>query len=150
MITGRCNPRRVFPINTFSRHRSSNTRIATKTSTQLDFAAFAAASPRLPHPVRRRASVIGRAGLRNHRPQRSCTGRGRIRFLGSDLRDYSLASSNSSPRLVYLFIDHVPRVIVLNANFVRPIVVFIPSLYSRNCKSRTVHALKSCLTYLIC
>jgi hypothetical protein len=25
MITGRCNPKRVFPINTCSRHRSSNT-----------------------------------------------------------------------------------------------------------------------------
>jgi hypothetical protein len=35
------------------------------------------------HPDRRRASAIRRAGLQNPSPSRSCTGRGRIRFLGS-------------------------------------------------------------------
>jgi hypothetical protein len=37
------------------------------------------------YPDRRRASTIGRAGLRNPSPSRSCTGRRRIRFLGSVL-----------------------------------------------------------------
>jgi hypothetical protein len=40
----------------------------TKTPTHLGFTASAAALPRLLHPVRRRASAIGRAGFRNHRP----------------------------------------------------------------------------------
>ena len=44
------------------------------------------------HPERRRASAIGRAGLRNPSPSRSCTGRGRIRFLGSASRDCSRTS----------------------------------------------------------
>jgi hypothetical protein len=35
------------------------------------------------HPDRRRASAIRRAGLRNPSSSRSCTERGRIRFLGS-------------------------------------------------------------------
>ena len=47
------------------------------------------------HPDRRRASAIGRAGLRNPSPSRSCTGRGRIRFLGSVLtRLLAILSSN--------------------------------------------------------
>jgi hypothetical protein len=37
------------------------------------------------HPDRRCASAIRRSGLRNPSPSRSCTGRGRIRFLGSIL-----------------------------------------------------------------
>jgi hypothetical protein len=37
------------------------------------------------HPDRRRASAIRRAGLRNPSSSRSCTERGRIRFLGSVL-----------------------------------------------------------------
>jgi hypothetical protein len=137
-------------IYTCGRHENSNILIATKTPTYLGFASTAAAPPRLLHPVHRRASVIGRAGLRNRRLQRSCTGRGRIRFLGSDLHDCSLASSSSSPRLVYLFVCLARRIVAFNANFVRPITVFIRSLSSRNHKSRTVPALKSCLTYLIC
>ena len=40
-----------------------------------------------------RAPIYGRAGLKNHRPSRSCTERERIRFLGSALRDWSIASS---------------------------------------------------------
>jgi hypothetical protein len=150
LVTGRCNPRLVFPIYLCDRHGNSIKSIAMKTPTHLGFIASAAAPPRLFHPVRRRASAIGRAGLRNHRHQRSCTGRGRIRFLGSDLHDCSLASSISSPRLVYLFVGLAWRVVTFNANFVRPIDVFIRSSSSRNCKSRTVHSLKSCLTYLIC
>jgi hypothetical protein len=121
-----------------------------KTPIHLGFAASAAVPSRLLHPVHRCASVIGRAGLRNGHPQRSSTERGRIRFLGSDLCDCSLALSSSSPRLVYLFVGLAQRVIAFNVNFVRPIVVFIRSSSSRNHKSRTVHTLKSCLTYLIC
>jgi hypothetical protein len=147
---GRYNPRQVFPINMCGRHRSSNTRTDTKTPTHLCFTASPTALLRLLHPVHRRTSLIGRAALQNHRPQRSCTRRGRIRFLGSDLCDCLLASSSSSSRLIYLFIGRVPRVVAFNANFVRPIVVFIRSSSSKNRKSRTVPALKLCLTYLIC
>jgi hypothetical protein len=35
------------------------------------------------HPEHRRASAIGRVGLSNPLPLRSCTVRGRIKFLGS-------------------------------------------------------------------
>jgi hypothetical protein len=123
---------------------------ATKTPTHLGFTLSAVAPPRLLHLVHRHASAIGRAGLRNRRPQRSCTGRGRISFLGSDLRDCSLVSSSSPPRLVYLFVGLTRKVIAFNVNFVRPIVVFIQLSSSRNCKSRTVPTLKLCLTYLRC
>jgi hypothetical protein len=146
----RCNPRRLFPIYTCGRHGNSNILIAIKTPTHLGFTASAAALSRLLHPVCRRASVIGRAALWNCHPQWSCTGRGRIRFLGSNLRDCSLASSSFSPRLVCLFVRLARRVIAFNVNFIKPIVVFIQSSSSRNRKSRTVPALKSCLTYLIC
>jgi hypothetical protein len=147
----RCNPRQVFPMYTYGRHRNSNNKpIATKAPTHLGSIASAAAPPRLIHLVRRRAFAIGRAGLRNHRPQRSCTGRGRIRFLGSDLHDCSLVSSSSPPRLIYLFVDLARRVVAFNANFVGPIAVFIQLSSSRNRKSHMVPALKSCLTYLIC
>jgi hypothetical protein len=80
----------------------------------------------------------------------SSSARWRIRFLGSDLRDCSLASSSSPPRLVYLFVGLTQRVIAFNANFVRPIAVFIQLSSSRNHKSRMIPALKSYLTYLIC
>jgi hypothetical protein len=83
-------------------------------------------------------------------PEPSSSARGRIRFLGSDLHDCSLASSSSPPRLVYLFIGLTRRVIAFNVDFVRPIAVFIQLSSSRNRKLRTVPALKSCLTYLIC
>jgi hypothetical protein len=132
------------------RHGVSHIPIATKTPTHLGFAASAIAPPRLLYPIYRRASAIGRAGVQNYCPQRSCTGRGRIRFLGSNLHDCSLASSSSSPRLVYLFIGLTQRVVAFNVNFIRPIIVFIRSSLSRNHKSRMVPSLKSCLTYLIC
>jgi hypothetical protein len=121
-----------------------------KTPTYLGFVISAAAPLRLLHPVYRRASAIRRVGLQNYCPQRSCTGRGRIRFLESDLHDCSLASSNSSPQLIYLFVSHAPRVITFDANFVRLIAVFIRSSLSRYRKSRTFPAIKLCLTYLIC
>jgi hypothetical protein len=77
----RCgNPRWVFPIYTCGHHKNSNIPTATKTPTHLGFATSAAAPPRLLHLVRRCASMIGRAGLWNHHPQRSCTERGRITF----------------------------------------------------------------------
>jgi hypothetical protein len=149
-VTEHCNSRRVIPINMCDRHKSSNTRTATKTPTHLGFAASTVVPPRLLHPIHQCASAIGRAGLRSHRPQRSYTGRGQIRFLKKNLRDCPLASSSSSsPRPVYLFISHTSRVVVFNVNFVRPIVVFIRSS-SRNRKSCTVSALKLCITYLIC
>jgi hypothetical protein len=147
---GRCNTRQVFPIYICGRHGNRNKPTTMKIPTHLGFVASAAAPPRLLHPIHRRASTIWRAGLRDCRPQWSCIERGRIRFLGSDLRDCSLASSSSSPRLVYLFVGLAWRVIAFNANFIRPITVFIQSSSSRNRKSRTVPALKSCLTYLIC
>jgi hypothetical protein len=70
--------------------------------------------------------------------------------LGSDLHDCSLASSNSSSQLIYLFVSRVPRVVTFDVNFVRLIAVFIRSSLSKNRKSRTVPAIKSYLTYLIC
>jgi hypothetical protein len=103
--------------------QNSNIPTTTKTPTHIGFTASAAVLPRLFHPVHRHAPAIGRACLRNRRPKRSCSGRGRIRFLGSDLRDCLLASSSSSPRLVYLFVGLAGRVIAFNENFVRSIVV---------------------------
>jgi hypothetical protein len=132
------------------RHKSSNTRKSTKTPTHLSFAASTAAQPRLLHVVHRRASLIGRAYLQNHRPQRSCTRRVRIRFLESDPPDYSLALASSSPRLIYLFVDSTLRVIAFNVNFIRPVAIFIRLSSLRNHKSRTIPALKLCLRYLIC
>jgi hypothetical protein len=44
---------------------------------------------------------------------------------GSDIHDCSLASSSSSPQLVYLFVGRAPRVIAFNTNFITPIVIFI-------------------------
>jgi hypothetical protein len=76
-----CNPRQLFPIYTCGRHENSNIPTVTKIPTHLGFITTAAAPPKLLHPVRRRASAIGRAGLWNRCPQRSCTRRGRIRFL---------------------------------------------------------------------
>jgi hypothetical protein len=72
------------------------------------------------------------------------------KVFGSDLHNCLLALSSSSLRLVYLFVGRAPRVVALNANFVKPIAIFIRSSSSRNRKSRTVPTLKSCLTYLIC
>jgi hypothetical protein len=72
------------------------------------------------------------------------------KVFGSDIHDCSLASSSSSPRLVYLFVDRTPRVIAFNANFIRPIAVLVRSSSLRNRKSRMVTALKSCLIYFIC
>jgi hypothetical protein len=45
--------------------------------------------------------------------------------LGSDLHDCSLASSSSSTRLIYLFVGLTRRVVAFDANFIRPIAVFI-------------------------
>jgi hypothetical protein len=76
------------------------------------------------HLVHWRAYVIGRAGLWNRCPQRSCTERWWIRFLGSNLHDCSLASSSSSPWLIYLFVGRAPRVIAFNVNSVR-LIIFV-------------------------
>jgi hypothetical protein len=89
-------------------------------------------------------------GLQNHCPQWSCSGRGWIRFLVSDLCDCSLASSSSSSRLIYLFVGRASRVIAFNANSVGHNIIFTLSSLSRNHKSRTISPLKSCLTYWIC
>jgi hypothetical protein len=90
---------RVFPINTCGRHESSNTRTTTKTPTHLDFTASTAASPRLFHLVHRRAFTIGRVGLQNPHPQQSCTGRGRIRILVSDLHGARFVKFFTTARL---------------------------------------------------
>jgi hypothetical protein len=45
------------------------------------------------------------------------------KVFGNDLRDCSLASSNSSPWLIYLFVGHETKVIAFNANPVRTIIV---------------------------
>jgi hypothetical protein len=146
---GRCNPRHFFPVYTCGRHRNSNIPTAMKIPTHLGFTATAAAPLRLLHPVHRRASAIERGGLQNRRPQQSCIGRGRIRFLEAifviarSLRQVLHHGSSTSSSVSR-------RVIAFNANFVRPIVVFIRSSSSRNRKSRLVPALKTCLTYLIC
>jgi hypothetical protein len=50
-------------------------------------------------------------------------GGGQIRFLKSDLRDCSLASSSSSSQLIYLFVGHAPMVVAFNTNSIGPIVV---------------------------
>jgi hypothetical protein len=121
-----------------------------KTPTYLGFTASAAAPSRLLHPSHWRAFAIGRACLWNCRPQRSCSGRGQLRFLGSDLHDYSLAFSSSSSRLVYLFVGHAPRVIAFNVNSVKLIIIFNWSSSSRNRTSHIVSAFKLYLTYLMC
>jgi predicted small integral membrane protein len=41
----------------------------------------------------------------------------------SDLHDYSLTSSSSSSRLIYLVVRRALRVIAFNANSIRPIVI---------------------------
>jgi hypothetical protein len=128
-------------------HETSNNEQPTSHQHIYVFVSSVAELPRLLHPIHRRASVIESAGLWNPRPQRSYTGRERIRFLGSDLCDCSLASSSSSSRLVYLFVGHVPRVIAFSVNSVRHNVVFTRSSSSRNHKSRMIFPLKSCLTY---
>jgi hypothetical protein len=148
--TGHCNTRWVFPINTCGRHRSriQNNHepptylglclircCAAKTSSSYSSTCISDRESKSPKPS---PLVI------------VCTGRWRIRFLESNLSDCSLVTSSYSPRLIYLFIGHVPRVIAFNTNFVRMIAVFIRSSSSRNRMSHTVPAFKSCLTYLIC
>jgi hypothetical protein len=63
------------------------------------------------HLERWRTSAIGRAGLRKPPPLRSCTGRGRIRFLGSVftrlLTSFSSSSSTTSS-LTLLLRRHRP------------------------------------------
>jgi hypothetical protein len=146
---GRCNPRHVFPVYTCGRHRNSNIPTAMKIPTHLGFTATAAAPLRLLHPVHRCASAIGRGGLQNRRPQQSCIGRGRIRFLGSNLRDCSLASSSSSPRLVYLFVGlaegrRLQRELRQADHRLHPVVIVKKSQVTFG------SSLKTCLTYLIC
>ena len=49
------------------------------------------------HPERRHAPANGREGLQNLSPLGSCTGRGRIRFLGSARRDCSMIFATARP-----------------------------------------------------
>jgi hypothetical protein len=72
---------------------------------------------------RRCGPAIGRACLRNHHPKWSCTGRGRIKFLGSILHDGSIASSHSSPRFVYLVVRGAP-IVIINAQTPKVSVIF--------------------------
>jgi hypothetical protein len=68
------------------------------------------------------------------RPQRSCTGRGRIRFLGSALRDYSNASTSpsstsSSLRLVFLLVSGARLGVVKRAEVLIVTVIFFTRLF---------------------
>ncbi|PVH31892.1 hypothetical protein PAHAL_9G254400 [Panicum hallii] len=68
------------------------------------------------------------------RPQRSCTGRGRIRFLGSALRNCSNASTSpsstsSSPRLVFLLVSGVRLGVVKGTEVLIVAVVFFTRLF---------------------
>jgi hypothetical protein len=76
------------------------------------------------------------------RPQRSCTGRGRIRFLGSALCDCSNASispssTSSSPRLVYLLVSGTRLGIVKRTEVLIVAVVIFAWLFQSH-KKRTV------------
>jgi hypothetical protein len=75
-------------------------------------------------------------------PQRFCTGRGRIRFLGSALRDCSNASTSpsstsSSPRLVYLLVSGARLGVVKRAEVLIIAVVIFAWLFQSH-KTRTV------------
>jgi hypothetical protein len=68
------------------------------------------------------------------RPQRSCTGRGRIKFLGSALRDCSNASTSpsstsSSPRLVFLLVSGARLGVVKRAEVLIVAVIFSTRLF---------------------
>ncbi|PVH62780.1 hypothetical protein PAHAL_3G396700 [Panicum hallii] len=68
------------------------------------------------------------------RPQRSCTGRGRIRFLRSALRDCSNASTSpsstsSSPRLVFLLVGGARLGVVKRTEVLIVAVVFFTRLF---------------------
>ncbi|PVH47754.1 hypothetical protein PAHAL_4G143600 [Panicum hallii] len=68
------------------------------------------------------------------RPQRSCTERGRIRFLGSALRDCSNASTSpsstsSSPRLVFLLVSGARLGVVKRAEVLMVAVIFFTQLF---------------------
>jgi hypothetical protein len=68
------------------------------------------------------------------RPQRSCTGRGRIRFLGSALRDCSNASTSPSstsslPRLVFLLLSGARLGVIKRAEVLIVAVVFFTRLF---------------------
>jgi hypothetical protein len=84
------NPRWIFSINTCGRYGTSNNEQPHVTNTSRFSPPPLWAPPSLLHAYHQHAPVIGRASLRNRRPQRSYTGSGWIRFLGSDLRDCSI------------------------------------------------------------
>ncbi|PUZ46271.1 hypothetical protein GQ55_7G043900 [Panicum hallii var. hallii] len=68
------------------------------------------------------------------RPQRSYTGRGRIRFLGSALRDCSNASTSPSstsllPRLVFLLVSGARFGVVKRAEVLIVAVIFFTRLF---------------------
>jgi hypothetical protein len=138
-VMERCNPSWVFSINTSYHHRTSNNEQSRVTNAFSFFVSSIATSPRLLHLVRQCVSMTGRAGLRNHRPQRSCTGRGRIRFLRSDLHDCSIHFSK------FVYLDRTRSLITSTANFVSLRTVFKDLLLFR--KTRTHIILESCLTY---
>jgi hypothetical protein len=73
----RCNPRHVFPINMCGCHGSRHTQTK-QPPTHLGLSLICYCAGKTTSSC---SSVIGRAGQRNHHAQRSCTGRGRIRFL---------------------------------------------------------------------
>jgi hypothetical protein len=107
-----CNPRWVFSINMCGCHKTRNNEQSWATN---------ASSLLSPPLLRHQGYFIPFIDVHLW----FCTGRGQIRFLGSDLCDCSLASSNYSSRLVYLFVGHAPKVIAFNANSVRLIIIVI-------------------------
>jgi hypothetical protein len=145
---GRCNPRQVFPINTCSRHGTSNNEEprATKASIlspppllrrQGYFIPFVDVHLRLGEQVSR--TVV----LSNPTP-----GRGRIRFLRSELHGCSLASSSSSSRLIYLFVGRAPRVASFNANSVKLIVIIKEPQVTYSFSSQIIFYILDRLIYL--
>jgi hypothetical protein len=81
----------------------------------------------------RSSACTGDRESRSPKPhaQRSCTGRGRIRFLGSALRDCSNASTSpsSSPRLVFLLVSGARLGVVKRVEVLIVAVVFFTRLF---------------------
>jgi hypothetical protein len=136
-VMWRCNPSWVSPISTCGCHRTCNIKLPRATNAsrfspplllrhQDYFILFIDVHLRL------RAT-----NLRKRRTQCSCTRRGRIRLLGSVLRDCSIASPSSSSRFIYHFAGRAPTVIVYIASSSKLSGVFATPPSSKKRKHRT-------------
>jgi hypothetical protein len=121
---GRCNSRRVFPINTCSCHGSSNlNNHEAPMHLGLRLIHYCAAKT---SPSRSSTCICDRESRSlESLPSAILCRETANKIFRSDLRDCSLASLSSSPQLIYLFVGRAPRVFAFNANSVRPIAVFI-------------------------